>query len=117
MVASYNLPGRTSTVEILVEIGARVNLLSPFQSVIDTPLMASSRYGYIDIVRVFLLHHSLKADLLDIDETSTRSMDSTALYLACWKGYSEIVSLVLEAGANGNHGCAIDRRLYTPHDC
>lgn len=55
-----------------------------------------------------ILQHAKKKDPLFLTKVLEQATfdtrgDSTALYLACWKGHSKVVSLLVEYGANVNH--------------
>uniref|UniRef100_A0A452UI20 Ankyrin repeat and KH domain-containing protein 1 n=1 Tax=Ursus maritimus TaxID=29073 RepID=A0A452UI20_URSMA len=57
-----------------------------------TPLMAASSGGYLDIVKLLLLH--------DADVNSQSATGNTALTYACAGGFVDIVKVLLNEGAN-----------------
>ena len=99
----YAVEGRNrAVVQALLERGAPVNLPAPdlagplfYQAVnFDSPLQAPARNGELEIVRLILEHHPW------IDH---RCCDSPpALGLAADAGHTEIVALLLDAGADSS---------------
>ncbi|RDW61987.1 hypothetical protein BP6252_11420 [Coleophoma cylindrospora] len=80
---------------LLVSNGANINHLSEG----GTPLYLASKWGYSEVVKVYIEH---KADL-EIQVTTDPDDGHTALDMAVIKGQALVLRLLLEAGANINH--------------
>ena len=70
----------------------------------DTPLIDAARHGRVADVAALL------AGGADVDEPKTDGSGVTALYIACQEGHAEVVTILLDAGANVNQA---DKRGQT----
>jgi ankyrin repeat protein len=95
--------GRAEAVELLLKRGAVVDTRD-FSNA--TPLHHAAQLGYVDLVRLLLFH---EADVKAVDHNQ-----ETALHFAARsKGAAEIVSLLLQAGADVNAFSGLERPLDT----
>lgn len=84
--------GNLETMNLLLQANANPTLADSHG---DTPLIKGSYKGHIDIVRALLKIHSVKEK---IDEQNKKG--ETAYFLAKNQGHTEIMELLLSAGAN-----------------
>ena len=83
--------GNEKIIKLLIQYGARVNDLSIYD---DTPLMMACRYNYFNIVK--LLVKTVK--ILDINMAN--NIGVTALKLAITRGFTGMVTFLVNNGAN-----------------
>jgi ankyrin repeat protein len=60
-----------------------------------TPFRKAVTHNYIDIVRLFLAHLDAKLLVHEID----KKLMATLLHPACFKGYDEVVAILIDNGA------------------
>ena len=97
LAAAY---GHLEIVHILLENGADPNLKN---TICRTALMYAAAFGHTPIVEALLAVRPNPANpnVASFDPKDIHTGE-TALMLAAWSGYSEIVRLLIEAGANVN---------------
>ena len=64
----------------------------------DTPLIDAARHGRAADVAALL------AGGADVNEPKTDGSGKTALYVACKIGLTEVIKILIDAGANVNQG-------------
>jgi len=84
--------GDVATMDALLKAGADASLAHPEG---ETPLMAASRSGQVEAVRL-LLARKVNVNAAD------RYQEETALMWAAAEGHGEVVTALLDAGANPN---------------
>ena len=93
--------GYTKIVNILLEHGVDVNVevTKSRSRTRTTALIAAAEFGQTDIVKLLLDHDAdVNAKCFDWSQPAT-STQHTALSLASWNGYQEIINLLKQAGA------------------
>src|SRR5688572_30300265 len=100
--------GDAAMVDLLLRAGANPSRAHPEG---ETPLMAAARAGSVPAVRLLLTR--------GVDVNATESFQkTTALMWAAAEGHSEVVGLLLEAGANPNqqaHVTSLTERYNADH--
>jgi ankyrin repeat protein len=84
------------TTRVLIENGADANRIANYY----TPLFLAAKGNHIEVVKVLL---SFNPDLEIQHDDDSYSTGYTALTIATVNGYTDVVRLLLEAGANVNH--------------
>ena len=84
------MAGRTEVVEFLLKVGADPTLRARKRESILNPLQVAAKFGRADILRMFLEHGA---------DPNAAGRDSTALHVATTSRKSEIVQMLLDAGA------------------
>ena len=100
--------GDAAMVELLLRSGANPSRTHPEG---ETPLMAAARAGSVPAVRLLLTRG------VDVNATETFQKTSALMWAAA-EGHSEIVGLLLEAGANPNqqaHVTSLTERYNADH--
>src|SRR5687767_8454433 len=100
--------GDAAMVELLVRSGANPARTHPEG---ETPLMAAARAGSVPAVRLLLTRG------VDVNATETFQKTSALMWAAA-EGHSEVVGLLLEAGANPNqqaHVTSLTERYNADH--
>lgn len=63
------------------------------------PITAAAHYGHVNITKMLIAAHAY----LDVIDHSGYGYDTcSAIFYASWRGHTEVVKLLLEAGANPN---------------
>lgn len=84
---------------LLLENGATIDSVAD----IGTPLYLASRWNQIEVVKLYLGHSPILELEIPISEEAPHFDGMTALTVAADCGNTEIMRLLLEAGANVNH--------------
>jgi ankyrin repeat protein len=106
--------GNVEVIELLVRAGAEVNYVNledEFVEEASCALMASVAHNQLEVVRYLLSLPEVQVDL-----TRKNTDKCTPLILAAYKGYLEMVKLLVEKGANVRHISSRinEHMLYNP---
>lgn len=103
-VAPASFGGHIDIVRLLLAHNAPLDSFSPTQKGLATPLHLAARKGHVGVARCLLEHGANPAGLFVGHLRGDSLLWETSLLIACVSGRVEMIRLLLEFGANVNHG-------------